>query len=80
MSATYDITGDELTSLDFLFLTIANNSGSHGDITLERGDDIRSLLLLVPTDSGVEHENTDNDTEINPVTQTSSEEDSKFHN
>jgi len=75
-----DITGDELTSEDFLLLTVADDSGSHGDITLERGDDIGSLLLLVPTDDGVERKNTDDDTEIDPITQTCCEKDSKFHN
>jgi hypothetical protein len=35
---------------------------------------------LVPTDDGIEHQDTDNDTEINPVTQTSREENSNFHN
>ena len=75
-----DITGDELTGEDVLLLTVADDSGSHGDITLERGDDIGSLLLLVPTDDGVEHKNTDDDTEIDPITQTCCEKDSKFHN
>jgi len=34
---------------------------------------------LVPTDDGVEHKNTDNDTEIDPITKTGSDEDSNFH-
>ena len=77
---TYDITSNELTSKDLLLLAITDNNRLHGNITLERGNDIGGLLLLVPTDNRVKHKNTNNDTEINPVTQTSSQENSKFHN
>ncbi|KAH0357736.1 plasma membrane H+-ATPase Pma1, partial [Aureobasidium melanogenum] len=75
-----NVTGDELTGEDVLLLTVADDSGSHGDITLKRGNDIGSLLFLVPTDDGVQHKNTDDDTEIDPITQTCCEKDSKFHN
>ena len=74
-----NITGNKLTSKDILFLTLADDGGAHGDVTLEGSDDIGSLLLLIPTDGGVEEQNTNNDTEIDPGTKTGSEEDSEFH-
>ena len=75
-----NVTGDKLTGEDLLLLTVANNNSTHSNITLEGSDDIGSLLLLVPTDESVKKQNTTDDTQIDPVTQTSSEEDSKFHN
>ena len=78
--STYNITRDKLTSSDFLLGTVANNNSLHGNVTLERSDDIGGLLFLIPTNDSVEHENTDNDTEIDPVTQTSGEQDSQLHN
>lgn len=77
--ATYDVTGDKLTSFDYGFLTVTDSSRLESDISLQTGDDVGSLLLLVPTDNSVEHENTDNHTEINPLTQTSREQDSDLH-
>jgi len=62
-----------------VFLTATDDSGLHGNVTLERGDNVGSLLLLVPTDNSVEKKNTSNDTEIDPVTKTGSEEESDFH-
>lgn len=64
--ATYNISGNQFTGLDLLFLTITDDGGSHGDITLQGSDDIGSLLFLVPTDNGVEEQNTNNDTKIDP--------------
>lgn len=75
-----NVTGDELAGLDVRFLTITDDSCLHGNVTLERSDDIGGLLFLVPTDDSVEKKNTDNHTEINPATKTGSEEDSEFHN
>jgi len=49
---------------------LTDDSALHGDITLEGSDDIGGLLFLVPSDSGVEEEDTDDDTHINPVTET----------
>lgn len=77
---TYDVTRNKFAGLDLLFLAVTNDSASHSNITLQGGDDIRSLLFLVPTDDSVEHKNTNNDTKIDPVTKTGSEEDGKFHN
>ena len=76
---TYDVTRHNFTGQDGLFLAVTDDSCLHGNVTTERSDDIGSLLLLVPTDNGVEHKNTDNDTEIDPVTKTSSKENSDFH-
>jgi hypothetical protein len=75
-----NITSNELTSENLLLLAVTDNDSTHSDITLERSNDIGSLLLLVPTDESVKQKNTTDNTEINPVTQTGSEEDSKFHN
>lgn len=80
MSSTYNVTGNELTSADFLLLTITNDEGLHGDVTLEGGDDVGGLLFLVPSDNSVQHKDTNDNTEIDPITKTSSEEDSNFHN
>ena len=60
-------------------MTATDDLGSHGDITLERSDNIGSLLFLVPADGSVEHKNTDDDTQINPITQTCCKKDCKFH-
>lgn len=75
-----DVTGDELTGEDGLLLVVTDDSRLHGDVTLERGDDIGGLLFLVPTDDSVEKKNTANDTEIDPVLKTGGEKGSKFHN
>lgn len=76
---TYDITGNKLTSENTDFLTLTNDGGLHGDITLEGGNDIGSLLFLVPTDNGVEEQNTSDDTEVDPSLKTESQNSSKFH-
>jgi hypothetical protein len=75
-----DVTGDELTGENGLLLVVTNDGRLHGDVTLERGDDIGSLLFLVPTDDGVEQENTANDTKVDPVLKTGGEKGGKFHN
>jgi hypothetical protein len=79
-SNTYNITRNKLTSWDFLLLTITNNQRLHGNVTLKGGDDIGSLLFLIPSDDGVEKEDTNDDTEINPISETRSEKDSQLHN
>lgn len=76
---TYDITRNNLTSENLLLGAVTDDRGLHGNVTLEGRDDVGSLLLLVPTDDGVEHKNTDDDTEINPGAKTSSEENSNLH-
>ena len=61
-------------------MAVTDNESTHSNITLQRSHDIGSLLLLVPTDESVKQKNTTDNTEIDPVTQTTSETDSKFHN
>ena len=78
--ATHDITSNKFTSKDLLLLTITLDNSLHSNVTLQTSDNVGSLLFLVPTDDSVEHKNTDNNTEINPVTKTSSKENSQFHN
>jgi hypothetical protein len=75
-----DVTGDELTGENGLLLVVTDDSRLHGDVTLERGDDIGGLLFLVPTDDSVEKKNTADDTEIDPILKTGGEKGSKFHN
>lgn len=75
----YNITGNELTSENVLLLAVTNNGTTHGNVTLERGDDIGGRLFLVEGDEGVEQQDTADDTEIDPVTQTDSQQSSNFH-
>lgn len=74
-----DVAGNQFTCLDFLLLTVTDDNRLHGDVTLQTGDDVGSLLFLVPTDESVEKKNTDDNTEVDPRTQTSSEQDSDLH-
>jgi hypothetical protein len=60
-------------------MTIADDWRSHCDIPLETGDNIGSLLLLVPTDSSVQTQDTNNDPKIDPVIQTCCKKDGQFH-
>ena len=76
---TYNVTRNDFTSLDLFFHAVTHDDGLHGNITFETGDNIGSLFLLVPTDNSVQHQDTNDDTEVDPVTKTSSEEDSKLH-
>lgn len=77
---THNIAWYKFSSPDFLFLAIANNASLHCDVSLQAGDDIGSLLLLVPTDDSVEQQDTNDDTGINPVLKTKSEDCCSFHN
>jgi hypothetical protein len=75
----YDISRYEFPSLDIMFCAVADYSRSHGDITFQTGDDIGSLLFLIPTDRSVEKQNSNDDTKINPILETGGKEDSEFH-
>lgn len=77
---THNVTRNQFTGKDFSLLTVTNNPRAHSNVTLQGSDNISSLLLLVPTDSSVKQQNSDNDTEINPVTKTTSKQDGQFHN
>lgn len=70
LGQTYDISRNQLTSLDLALLAISDNNRLHGNITLERGDDIGSLLFLVPTNNSVQQKNSNDNTEIDPITKT----------
>lgn len=74
-----DVTGDELTGENGLLLVVTDDSRLHGDVTLERGDDIGGLLFLVPTDNSVKKKNTADDTEIDPILKTGGEKGGKLH-
>jgi hypothetical protein len=52
--------------------TITNDLCSQGNISLETCNNIGSLLLLIPTHSRIQAQDTDYDTKIDPVIQTSS--------
>jgi hypothetical protein len=75
----YNITRNQFTSFDFFLFAISNDNCFHGNVTFKRRDDIGRLFFLIPTDSGVKHKDTDNDTEVDPVSQASREKDSNFH-
>jgi len=75
-----NVTGNDLTCQDLDLATVTNDGGLHGNVTLETGHDIGSLLLLVPTDDSVEHKNTADDTEIDPVAKTGGQQGGDFHN
>jgi hypothetical protein len=74
-----NVTGDELTGEDGLLLVVTNDNCLHGNVTLEGGDDIGGLLFLVPTDNGVEQQDTANDTKVDPILETGSEKSSELH-
>ena len=50
-----NVTGNEVTSLDLDLVAITNNSGAKSDTSLELGNNVTGLLLLVPTDESVKH-------------------------
>lgn len=62
-----------------MLLAVTDNSASHGNVTLERGDDIGSGLFLVEGDESVEQQDTADDTEIDPVTKTDSQQGGNLH-
>lgn len=71
---THNITGDKFASFDVLFLTVTNDAGLHGDVSLQTRDNVGGLLFLVPTNNGVEHQNTDDNTGIYPILEAESED------
>lgn len=68
-----DITGNDFGSLDLLEGTITQNNGLEGKSLLQLVDDGTGLVLLDETDSGVKQKQTADDTEINPVLKTRSQ-------
>ena len=74
-----NVTGYNFTSFDLTFLTITDNLGLKSNTLLKLSDNVTSLLLLVPTDEGVKHKDTTDDTKIDPVTKTTGKTNSKLH-
>ena len=68
-----DITGNDLRSLNLEETSITENNSLEGKSLLELLDDRTGLELLDETDEGVEQEETTDDTEINPILKTGSE-------
>lgn len=60
-------------------MAIPNNQCPHRNVSLETSNNIRGLLLLVPTNGSVQTQNTNNDTKIDPVFQTTRKKDGQFH-
>ena len=54
-----DITGDEFTGFDLMFLSTTDDGATERDTSLELFDNVTSLLFLVPTDESVKHKDTD---------------------
>lgn len=76
---THNIAWYKFSGPDLLFLAITNNTSLHGDISLQAGDDVGGLLLLVPTDDSVKQQDTNNDTGVDPVLKTKSQDCCRFH-
>jgi len=75
----YYVTRYEFSGLDILLVSISDDSSSHSDITFQTRDDVGSLLLLVPSDRRIEHQNCNDHTEVNPIAKAGSKENRKFH-
>jgi hypothetical protein len=67
-----NITRDDLWGLDFLKFAITKNCSLESKSLLQFFDDRTSLIFLNETNKGVEQEKGANDTEIDPILQTSS--------
>lgn len=73
-----DITGNDLRGLDLLESTITKNNGLQREGLLQFVDNGTSLEFLDETDGSVEQEQTADDTEIDPVLETGSENSSSL--
>ena len=65
-----DIAGDDLGSFDLAELTVAENHGLESEGLLELVDDGAGLEFLDETDTGVEEQQSADDTEIDPIGET----------
>jgi hypothetical protein len=74
-----DITGNDLRSLDLEETAITKNNSLERKSLLELSDDGTGLELLDETNTGVEEQETTDDTEINPILETGSENGSSLH-
>ena len=75
----YDIAWDQFSGFDFRLSSVANDGRFHGNVAFQTCNNIGSLFLLVPTNGGVEKKNEDDDTKIDPISKTSSQEDGELH-
>lgn len=76
---TYHITRDKLASQNFLFLAIADHSCPHCNVSFETGNNVCCLFFLIPANGSVETQDTNDDTKIDPVIQTSSKQNRQLH-
>lgn len=76
----YHIPRNQFPSKRISLLSIAHNCSPHRDIGFETCNHICRLLLLIPANGGIQTQNPNNDTKVNPVLQPGSKQDSKFHN
>jgi hypothetical protein len=67
-----DVTGNDLRSLDFRKATVTENNSFEGESLLQFVDDRSGLEFLDETDTGVEHQKSTDNTEINPILKTGS--------
>ncbi|CAI6098591.1 unnamed protein product [Clonostachys chloroleuca] len=74
-----DITGNDLVGLNLLQGTITEDSGLESESLLEFVDDRTGLVFLEETNTGVKQQETANNTEINPIFETGSENSSGLH-
>lgn len=68
-----DITGNDLGGLNLLEGTVTENNGLESQGLLEFFDNGTGLEFLDETDTGVEQEQSADDTEIDPVLETGSQ-------
>lgn len=73
-----DITGNDERSLNLLEGTVTEDDSLESESLLQLVDNRTSLELLDETDSGVKQKQTANDTEIDPILETSSEDGSSL--
>jgi hypothetical protein len=64
---TYHVPRNQFTSQYFLLGAVPDDNSTHSNITLQTGNYIGSLLLLIPADSCIQTQDTDDDTEVDPV-------------
>jgi hypothetical protein len=74
-----DVTRDDFGSLDFSEGAVTEDGGLESKRLLQLLDDRTSLEFLNETNTGVEQEQTANDTKIDPILKTSSENGSGLH-
>ena len=68
-----NVTGADFWSLDFLELSITENGSLESECLLQFLDNGTGLVFLDETDSGVEQQQSADDTKIDPILKTGSE-------